>query len=221
MLFRTLSLTLVLVCFTGISDVHAQSLFGGGGTGGTTGGTNTGGRATGTTGAQGQSTSGIDTGQTIGTTNLNAADGSLSATVGQGSFVGGQNSGTFVGNRFTGQTASQGTSAQFGGLQNNNQTQNRSTQQQTDRKSVRPVFRMAFVAPTLPQQEIESRLIETAIALPPIVAGSSSINIQVDPQGQVTLSGAVGTERERKLLESYVRMEPGVRGVKNSLTIKE
>lgn len=203
-----------VTCVT--STAEAQSLFGG-----ATGGANTGGQQTATQGAQGQSSVGTNTGQALGTTNLNAADGSLSATVGQGGFVGGQNNGTFTGNRFAGQSASQGTQAQFGNLQNNNRTQNRNNQTQTDRKPVRPQFRIAFPTQTIPQSEIQSSLTLNAINLPPIVSNSKAIKIEVDAQGLVLLTGTVSTDRERKLLESYVRMEPGVRNVKNEVTLAQ
>lgn len=210
---RFLAFSLFLVILGPMSELQAQSLFG---NSGNNSGTAAGGL---TSGTQGQSPSGIDTGRELGSTNLNAADGSLSATVGQGGFVGGQNSGAFVGNRFAGQTAAQGTQPQFGNLQNTNRTQPRTSQNRTDRKAVRPRYQIAFNAPVIPQQELESTLTTTAISLPPLNSSNSTVQIAVDAAGVVVLRGAVETERERKLLESYVRMEPGVRGVSNLLAV--
>ncbi|MDB4743849.1 BON domain-containing protein [Planctomicrobium sp.] len=48
---------------------------------------------------------------------------------------------------------------------------------------------------------------------------TEKVIVKVDEQGQVTLAGVVATERESKLLESYIRMEPGVRKVNNTLTV--
>lgn len=216
---RPIILILTLVAMAAISDeVRAQSLFSGGGS---LGGTNTGGQQTVTQVAQGQSTSGINTGQTLGTTNLNAADGSLSATVGQGGFVGGQNNGAFVGNRFAGQSASQSNQAQFGNLQSNNRTQNRNNQQRTDRKSVRPQYRISFTAPVIPRSDLQSRLTFGEIQIPSEMLNVDGVIVKVEEQGLVTLSGVVATERDSKLLESYVRMEPGVRKVNNALAVSD
>ncbi len=206
----------LFICATASSEVFAQSLFGGGGS---LGGANTGGQQTATQGAQGQSSAGINTGQTLGTTNLNSADGSLSATVGQGGFVGGQNSGNFTGNRFAGQTASQSNQAQFGNLQNNNRTQNRNNQQRSDRKSVRPRYRISFAVPVIPRSDLQNRLTFNEIQIPKQMLSTEKVIVKVDEQGQVTLAGVVATERESKLLESYIRMEPGVRKVNNTLTV--
>lgn len=217
MRFELIVLILTVITFsTTTQEASAQSLFGGGGS---LGGSNTGGQQTGTQGAQGQSSSGITTGQTLGTTNLNAADGSLSATVGQGGFVGGQNNGNFTGNRFAGQTASQSNQAQFGNLQQNNRNQNRNNQQRTDRKPVRPRYRISFNAPVIPRSDLQSRLTFSEIQIPKQMLNAENVIVKVDEQGQVTLAGVVATDRDSKLLESYVRMEPGVRQVKNTLTV--
>jgi hypothetical protein len=206
------SLIAVLISLGVPAESHAQSLFG-------SGGTNTEGGAT---GGQGQQTPDVDTTRTLGESNfsVDTGDGSLGATVGEGGFVGVQNNGEFAGNRFAGQTASQGTQAQFNNQQNNNQNQNRNNQNTTNRKPVRPRFRIAFSAPIIPLQQVQSQLRVAAINLPPIARATSSIDIQVDTKGMVTLSGSVATLRERKLLESYVRMEPGVRGVSNKISVK-
>lgn len=213
---RFLVFSWCLIMLGPTSALQAQSLFG---NSGNNSGTAAGGLTSGSRGVQGQSTSGIDTSRALGTTNLNAADGSLSATVGQGGFVGGQNSGAFVGNRFAGQTAAQGTQPQFGNLQNSNRAQTRTSQNRSDRKAVRPRYQIAFNAPVIPQQELESVLTTTAINLPPLNSANQTVQISVDAAGVVVLRGTVETERERKLLESYVRMEPGVRGVSNLLDV--
>lgn len=221
MRIRPLHLLAAMIFLMNCESVHAQSLFGG--TSGTSSGARTGGTSGLATqsGLQGQTGSATNTGQALGTTNLNAADGSLSATVGQGAFVGGQNNGNFTGNRFAGQTASQGVQAQFGNLTSNNRTQNRNTQGQSDRKAVRPQFRIAFETPTIPATNIEQQLKLATVELPPISSRAHSVSVGVDATGMVTLAGVVASERDKKLLESYVRMEPGVRSVQSELTVMQ
>lgn len=212
-------LTLALAVLFIATKAEAQSLFGSSGS--SLGTSNTGGQQTGVAGAQGQTTSGINTGQTLGTTNLNSADGSLSATVGQGGFVGGQNNGAFVGNRFAGQTASQGVQPQFNAQQNNNRNTNRNNQGRTDRKAIRPQFRIAFAAPVIPKQELQSRFDLSNVSLPPALSSLRQVQLAVEENGTIKLTGSVATEREKKLIESYVRMEPGVRKVNSELAVVE
>lgn len=223
----SLVVVMTMTVFAGGSTLQAQSLFGGGTTGGSSGfggaagNTGTSGFGTAATG-QGGRTSQTNVGQELGTTNLNAADGSLSATVGQSAFVGAGNSGNFVGNRFAGQTASQSVQPQFGNLQQNNRSTNNNRQSRDQRKSVRPQYRIAFEAPAIPPQQILARFQpQTGLRLPPISSDVELVALDVDHNGVVKLSGTVTSERDSKLLESYVRMEPGVRDVKNELTIRE
>jgi osmotically-inducible protein OsmY len=45
-----------------------------------------------------------------------------------------------------------------------------------------------------------------------------NLDLSVD-SGAVTLRGEVGTARERRLVEGMVRLTPGVREVRNELTV--
>ncbi len=87
--------------------------------------------------------------------------------------------------------------------------------------SVRPRFRIGFdVTPTgtlspreslTPMQPLTTRLSRES--------GFAGVRIQRDPSGVLTLSGVVTTERDRKLAEAFVRLEPGVRGIKNEILV--
>jgi len=87
--------------------------------------------------------------------------------------------------------------------------------------SVRPRFRIGFdVSPTgtlsareslTPLQPLTTRLSRES--------GFSGVRIQRDPTGVLTLTGVVSSERERKLAEAFVRLEPGVRSINNEILV--
>ncbi len=188
---------------------------GGAGTGGNTGGGRTGGGAAATGGGQN-----AQSGQTLGTQNLNAADGSLSAQVGQNAFTGQAQNG-FTGNRIAGQAnANTGAASQFGNLGQgtNERPQN---QVNTQRKQIRPQLRLAFDVPSIPPASVKLSLNERVVKVPVFVENASNVQINVDAHGTLTLNGKVSSDHERKLLEAYVRLEPGVRSVANKLILAE
>jgi osmotically-inducible protein OsmY len=45
------------------------------------------------------------------------------------------------------------------------------------------------------------------------------VNVLLNKQGQATVEGRVASEATRKLVEMLVRLEPGVRSVKNQLAV--
>ncbi|TWT51944.1 BON domain protein [Thalassoglobus neptunius] len=230
---RILTLATALMILTTASNAQAQSLFGGGTTtgGGTTGGT--GGSAAGvgrttqggggtTFAAQGGSL--IDPGRAAGDMVLNTGDGSLSSMVGQNAFTGFSSDSAFIGGNTAASQSFTNNRAQFGGLQGRGNTgggQNGRGQGQTDRKPVRPQYRMAFTAPALPVQQLESSLKSSLLELPHLAYSNRTVELSVDENGVATISGTVNSEREMKSVESYVRMEPGVRKVANQLIIQQ
>lgn len=238
-----LSSLLGFLCLLASNDLFAQTRGGGGARGGAGGAFGQGaagggtatrnataqgaGMATGAMGggAMGGAMGGGANGQTLGTTNLNAADGSLGAQqLQQGGFVGTRNNGGFVGTRDAGQTGAQSAQPQFGNLQQGGNRQGQARQQQQGRTNVQPVrpqYRIEFSDVVIPQQQVTSNLTNTALNLPTLSNGSKSVEFIMDDLGRVTLSGTVESERDRKLIESYVRMEPGVRSVTNTLSIAE
>jgi osmotically-inducible protein OsmY len=46
------------------------------------------------------------------------------------------------------------------------------------------------------------------------------LNVQVDDQGLATLTGQVESEAARRLAENLIRLEPGIRAVRNELTVQ-
>lgn len=156
-------------------------------------------------------------GQQLGTTNLNSADGTLSAQVGQDAFVGGNNQG-FVGNRLAGQQNSGNQGPQFGNLSRSTQRPTQQQQTNSQRKTMRPQYRVGFAAPPIPSAQIETKL-QTTLADLPILKSRPKVMVSVDQDGVVSLSGVVTSDHERKLLAAFVRLEPGVTGVDNQLAV--
>ncbi|MCG6154826.1 BON domain-containing protein [Rubinisphaera margarita] len=87
--------------------------------------------------------------------------------------------------------------------------------------TVRPRIRLGFdVSPTgtlsarnslTPVQPLTSRLSRES--------GFSGVRIERNPSGVLTLTGVVSSERERKLAEAFVRLEPGVRSINNEILV--
>ena len=45
------------------------------------------------------------------------------------------------------------------------------------------------------------------------------MNLQINGDGIATLQGTVADEDQRKLVEAFVRLEPGVRSIVNDLSV--
>ena len=248
MLLRVFSVLTILSCINIATEVQAQSLYGtstttGSTTGRTTSttgtagsvsssltGGNTGGTTTGRTGSTGNTRS---TGGTNGLTNsragtLSLTEGTLNSNVQLGNFAGSglQNGGTFVGGNVSGTNFQTNSRSEFSAFQNRGGNtgqfgqgnQNRSINQRTP---VRPQFQIAFTVPPVPAQKIESSLTASVLKLPQLSYSNETITLNVDDKGVVTMSGTVNSEREKKLLEAFVSMEPGVRKIENELTVAE
>lgn len=147
-------------------------------------------------------------------------------------FLGGnQNAqGNFVGrNQRTGQDTrqqgNQGGNRQQGGRQNLddllngvNQQNNQSTDQ---RRAIRPQLRVAFdETSTTSATEIRSTLQPRFESLnqTPSLRG---VAYELDAEGVVVLRGKVDTPSQRRLAENVVRLEPGVKKVRNELTLND
>jgi osmotically-inducible protein OsmY len=88
------------------------------------------------------------------------------------------------------------------------------------RKSIRPRHMIAFAyqprSPSEVSQLLKSRLENIAESNPEF----TGITAEVGDDGQVTLIGHVASTDTCRLAEIVVRLEPGVRSVKNELTVK-
>jgi hypothetical protein len=83
---------------------------------------------------------------------------------------------------------------------------------------IRPRQKVAFDYPA-PKVDtlhvnLKSQLERVALRNP----GISNVMISIEPGGELVLRGAVKTEAEAKLAANLVRLEPGVRSVRNELT---
>jgi osmotically-inducible protein OsmY len=160
--------------------------------------------------------------------------GALSATIGQGGFIGqADNAGRFIGNQNAGQQSLQGTSmsgGQFGGSQfgsrgqQGQQSRNGFNQQgnygQQSRRTIRPQQRIAFEYPQRAQATIQTNLSGQFQRLQTTRPELQGVEVQLAANNEVILRGQVRTEEDKKLAAMYARMEPGVRSIKNELTIE-
>lgn len=206
---RRFAITLIIVISCSVVAEAQQRPAGNTGFGG-------GGGTTGGFGATNQ-TGGLNAGNQLGTTNLNSADGTLSAQVGQNAFVGGNNQG-FVGNRLSGQQNAGTQGPQFGNLSRSTQRPTQQQQTNTQRKTMRPQYRVGFAAPPIQAGEVETKL-QTSLSDLPILKDRPGVQVSVSQSGVVSLSGVVSSDHERKLLAAFVRLEPGVREVDNQLAV--
>jgi len=175
------------------------------------------------------SRSGSGTGSGAGTTTLkmtqlNAGDGTLGETIGTSGFAGfGDNSGRFIGNQNASTSTRSNSARQFSQLQgllnNNNFQQN--ANQNVATQQIRPQVKLGFNTPMMPSQALQSTVQARVINLPALGDRMSGVTALADAQGTVTLSGRVASEDDRKLTEILVRMEPGVRTVKNELAVTD
>ena len=223
MSFRSVMLAAVVLLGFSAGPCCAQfGNTGGGATGGVTI-TQAGGGATGLTGNTGGGLTGgggAGGGTQFGTTNLNAADGTLSQTVGQNAFVGQGQTG-FVGNRQAGTSnAAAQSQPQFGAL---NRNTTRPTQQQTNtqKRQVRPQFRIGFAMPARPPLQTQNLLAQRVVNLSNTRNIAPGVSVQIDEAGTVTLTGTATSADQARLMEAYVRLEPGVRNVNNLVIVSE
>jgi hypothetical protein len=95
-------------------------------------------------------------------------------------------------------------------------------------RTIRPSLRLGFTPILRPATEV-NRLVTRRFAsisnrisaLSTTQAHFQGINITVADKGIVTLKGSVASEDAKRLAANILRMEPGVRSVKNELVVKE
>lgn len=195
------------------SSGSSGSMFSGSG-GQTTG---AGGRTAGAAGQNGQA-------NPLGGSMMNAADGSLGLQMMNNTgFIGAGNSNGFIGSRTAGTGSNlRGMSTQFGGMQLNNNTNQRGNngrgQEQSPGLQIRPQLKLGFDAPSTPP--VLTDTVQTRLASLPSLAGrADGVVMSVDEAGLVTLNGRVANEADRRMVEAVVRLEPGVRRIDNQLQV--
>ena len=148
----------------------------------------------------------------------------------QNAFLGqGNNQQNFVGRNPRNQTQgnqqnrqnnnNRGGQGNFG--QNDPNNQNGQGQQNQDpKRAIRPQFKVAFDELPRPTTEIRSTLQPRFDSLSQTPA-LSGVAYELDAEGVVVLRGTVDTPSQRRLAENVVKLEPGVKKVRNELTLNE
>lgn len=208
---RLLSLGVFSVIVSlGCSDVRAQ-VTGGTSTTGTTG------TATGATGSQFQGAEldmsafeGIERGDSIGsstTQGFGVAAESTGGPGGGGAAGGGGGGGGFGGGGFG------GLGGLFGGLGGAFGGQSTSTQ----KPIIRVRLKSAINIPPRPAAEVQ-RSARRALSITSTRSGMQSVTVTMDGRTAI-LSGTVGSEKDRRMSELLIRLEPGVSQVDNQVVV--
>ncbi len=144
----------------------------------------------------------------------------------QNGFIGGRNQqqGFIGGNQRTGQQQNnrqqQQNNRQGGFGQNDPNNMNQGQQNQDQRRAIRPSFKVAFDQPQKPTADIRSTLQPRfdSLSQTPSLHG---VAYELDADGVVVLRGTVETPAQKRLAENVVKLEPGVKKVRNELTLNE
>ena len=212
--------------------------------------TTTGGTGSSGFGATGGSSGGLSGSNSFGgganrfsTTNANTAGASQSVLLNQQSTFGLQGQGQqnrMVGSantqQFLGANPSQGNGQQN---QQQNQSRNRNNRgrqnqgmdpndpngmnqqgQDDSRRSIRPQQKVSFDVPKIPYEELNTTLNSRfeRVTRQPALRG---VTVDLDADGVVVLRGEVATPSQKQLAANMVRLEPGVKKVRNELTLIE
>ncbi len=104
--------------------------------------------------------------------------------------------------------------------QNDNNQNGQGQQNQDPKRAIRPQLRVAFDELPRPTTEIRSTLQPRfdALSQTPALRG---VAYELDTEGVVVLRGTVDTPSQRRLAENVVKLEPGVKKVRNELTLNE
>ena len=104
--------------------------------------------------------------------------------------------------------------------QNDNNQNGQGQQNQDPKRAIRPQLRVAFDELPRPTTEIRSTLQPRfdSLSQTPALRG---VAYELDAEGIVVLRGTVDTPSQRRLAENVVRLEPGVKKVRNELTLNE
>ena len=209
--------------------------------------TTTGGTGTSGFGATGGSSGGLSGSNAFGggsnrfsTTNANSAGAGQSVLLNQQSSFGLQGQGQqngMVGARNTQQFLGANQAAQQNQQQNQNRNRNNRGRQnqgmdpndpngmnqqgQNDsRRSIRPQQKVSFDVPKIPYEELNITLnsrFDRVTRQPAL----RSVTVDLDADGVVVLRGEVATPSQKQLAVNMVRLEPGVKKVRNELTLAE
>lgn len=146
------------------------------------------------------------------TATSNATDTFIGSTATTG-FVGGTSQ---AGNQ-------QGTNRQFQAIQNN-QSQQSTTQQSGTAREVRTTLRVGFTFPTASQSQVSGRLADANIAslnrFSPIRPELADIEVSLNSNGFVVLTGSAPSVETRRLAANLMRLQPGIRKVDNQIVVQ-
>lgn len=92
--------------------------------------------------------------------------------------------------------------------------------QEDSRRSIRPQQKVSFDVPKIPYEELNTTLnsrFERVTRQPAL----RNVTVDLDADGVVVLRGEVTTPSQKQLAANMVRLEPGVKKVRNELTLAE
>lgn len=150
--------------------------------------------------------------------NQNAFIGGRNAAQGQGGFIGAnQRTGQQQNNRQQQQNNRQNN---FGQNDFNNQNGQGQQQNQDQRRVVRPTFKVAFDELPKPTTEVRSTRQPQfdSLSQTPSLRG---VTYELETGGVLVLRGTVDTPSQKRLAENVVKLEPGVKTVRNELTLND
>jgi hypothetical protein len=168
-----------------------------------------------TTGSNANSNSGQGLAQPTISTSL----GSQSNFFSDSGFIGNQNQ-----NRFIGATDISSTNA------------NQPTNRGSELRSLKSTAASTTLQPTPTENLLYQPRMQVSFAFKPnpllqITSGMTqkvrnhdqfkNVQIEVDPSGELILTGIVKSAEERKLAEAYLRLEPGVTNIVNSIVVEQ
>lgn len=233
------SKTIIIAGVFALCGLAADSVFGqvqtiggsGGGGGGAIGGGGTtgggGGAAQRSTGggasAGGIGGAGFSPSSGFGTNGFGGSSfGTTQGGGGNGGFVGrNDTAGRFVGNTQAGQQGFAGQQPNFGGRGQGGGGGFNQTQQSTrNLRVLRPQLRVAFSHPTL-KADVVTSAVRVRLQSSQAVRKFPGVEASVDDKFQVTLTGTVESDEQRRLVAILAGFEPGVRSVKNELQVAE
>jgi hypothetical protein len=167
-------------------------------------------------------------------TNQQSTFGLQGGQTGQNGFLGGRNTQSFLGanQRNSLGNNQQQQQQQFGnrgnrGGQNGLNDPNGFNQQgmnnqnaQDSRRAIRPQQKVAFEIPEYSPAELKTTLESRfeRVTRQPALRG---VTVDLDADGVVVLRGSVATAAQRQLAANMVRLEPGVKKIRNELTLSE
>ncbi len=148
-------------------------------------------------------------------------------TGGTTGFIGRNNQGRFIGNRLAGQQTGgssgftgrgRGITGRPGGVSGGINAGAAAVPERL--RLIRPVSRIAFdyprPAPTQVADTLAASLSRAARQRPAL----KGVSVELDESGTAVLTGEVESDEARKLAAALIRLEPGVRSVRNELAVK-